>query len=245
MISYDVVVPSYKRVKKLTRFIESFKLSNRLELFSLYVYFDNCDEDSYKEISTKYKDINLAVMEKQYRAFRIWNYHMKEKFDTNKGGMFYLCDDTKLSRNCLLNATKYLEKRFENDGVVGVSQKNILLQRGGQGFCQSAMGVIGNKFMERFPDRQVFCPDYISFKADNELGQFAAKIGRFYFAETAELIHYHPRFFPGEKDVTHNIVRDAQVDKDRELYVERHNQKLIWGSSFKRVCPDRDKDIGW
>jgi hypothetical protein len=243
-MSYDIVIPTFHRLEKLSRFTKSYFRGDITDT-KLYVYFDNNDVESCEEFKKRFPDVSTIVLNKQYRAFRIWNLHLKTMASD---GLFYICDDTELYPDCLKKAMQYMKLKFrDGDGVIGINQRNIMLERGGRGFCQSGMGLIGKKFVERFPERRVFCPEYVSFKADNELGQFAEKNRKFWFAKDAALIHYHPRFFKSDgEDEAHLIVRDIQVEIDRKIYAERQTKKLLWGKSFEILYPGREMALpGW
>ena len=97
------------------------------------------------------------------------------------------------------------------------------------------MGLIGRKFAERYSNRQCFCPDYVSFYADSEVGDYAEKINKFYYCEEAKLIHYHPAFYKNEVDEAHRQVRDKEANLDKVINAERKKLGLLWGKSFKLI----------
>jgi hypothetical protein len=245
MLFYDVVIPTFRRFDKLERFYESFRrVNDRWGLF-LYLYFDNNDKETELRFIQKYglglDSFEHVTLQKQYRAFGIWNSFLKNKGSgTRNGGMFYLCDDIELFTDTFSVAINILENKFDGDGVIGLNQENIQRVRGMKGFSKSGMGLIGYKFAERFPDRQCFCPDYVSFKADTELGDFAASLGKFEFAEGAKITHHHPRFNKDrDDDETHHIVRDKEADLDEIIGTQRKERGFLWGKTFDRVAEGR------
>jgi hypothetical protein len=146
-----------------------------------------------------------------------------------------LCDDTELYRDCLDQINRCAETLFpDTDGVIGLNQVNI---KGGEGTSESAMVAVGRKFIERFGDHPLLCPDYQAFGADTELGKYAQSVGKFKFCEDAKLMHYHPSYFPNEMDETHNALRkNGEVHRDNKLYSRRvHSMKLLWGRDFTLV----------
>jgi glycosyltransferase involved in cell wall biosynthesis len=240
-MKFQIVVPTYKRPAKLERFFNSLINQKLDEAYltenqtgvSLYVYFDNDDKESHEYFKNKFGSFflsNYILLEEQNRAFGIWNKHLK---GLDVDAMFYVCDDIEFKPDCLMTAIKEFATRYpDTDGVVGLNQENIAKNK--DGFSRNAMGIIGKKFAERYPERKCFCPDYTSFHADAELGNFARSLGKFYFAENAEITHYHPAYYKDQLDETHNIVRTMK-DVDREIWNVRQKRNLLWGQSFDTV----------
>lgn len=160
-------------------------------------------------------------------AIGIWNRLAPEV--TPEGGAFvYMTDDAELDPGCLQWAWERLIALWpDTDGVIGFNQRNI---QGKEGTAQSAMGMIGAKFLARFPGKRPFCPDYSRFHFDSELGLYARSLGRFSFEEPASLVHWHPAHYPEMMDSTHAVVRDrVVVALDQRVWEERRRLDLLWG----------------
>jgi len=202
VIPVHVVIPTWQRPAKLARCLDSLERQT-------------------------YTDVRIVWIEDHDREFAIgiWN---RVAPTITEGAFCYLCDDVEMEPGCLEAACAALVSRWpDTDGVVGLHQVGI---QGKEGTAQSAMGLIGAKFLDRFPGRVPFCPEYRRFHFDSELGLYAREVGRFYFAEEARLIHYHPAHYPGEKDATHEVVREAgPVAEDRRVWNERRAKGLLWG----------------
>lgn len=205
----DIVIPTLNRLAKLERCIKSI-LNNTFKNYSLIIV-----NDVYKQ-----------------QAFKIWN---TELVRFKAQAFMYICDDVELFPYCIEQAVHCLETSFPDlDGVVGLNQLNIPPNK--EGFSSSAMGLIGKQFTLRYPYQEVFCPDYISFHADAELGIFARSLNKFKFCKEAELIHYHPAYFPQEMDETHKSVRNsAKINADQHTWNKRQEKGLLWGKSWERV----------
>lgn len=202
MIPVHVVIPTYRRPEKLRRCLDSLEAQTHPAVRITWI------EDEAREF-----------------AIGIWNRTAPQVTD---GAFCYLCDDVELFPDCLEKAARAMEERFpDTDGVVGLHQVNI---QGKDGTSQSAMGLIGARFLDRFPGRRPFCPDYSRFHFDSELGQMARHLKRFHFAVDAKLNHYHPAHYRQEIDETHRIVRDRhQVGTDRRVWDLRRSRGLFWG----------------
>lgn len=203
-IPVTVVIPTYKRPEKLARCLESIRAQDYPARLIRVI----AEEDIDREF-----------------AFGIWNRIIPT---ITEGIAVYLCDDVELDPGCIKAGVFALWSRWEDlDGVVGFNQRNI---QGKAGTAQSAMGMIGAKFLDRFPERRPFCPDYARFHFDSELGHMARHIGRFHFEIKASLVHYHPAHHPDEMDETHHVVRDkVEQNEDGRLWKERRERGLWWG----------------
>lgn len=221
----DIVIPSKGRVEKLTNCLNSIFMSARNTPINLYLYFSVTDELEYFKKFFQYIDeVKLKVVE-NYRVPDFWNGHMKE---TQSDVMMYLNDDVLLYDNTL----ELMKKKFEERGldmVLGLSQANLPEDQALPG----AFGVIGKEFMDRFPNREVFCKDYERFFIDKELMLFAQSVGQFHFDREIKIQHLHP-LFGGKEDDTHKDVR-KYIDKDRMTHRRRQALGYLWGKNFGLV----------
>lgn len=232
---FAIVIPTYKRQVKLTRCIESI-LKQTHQDFNIYPMCDNNDIESFKYISQKYRDIDkvypFVVLDHQY-VMGCWNLFTRDQdtFDLIKDAMVWIVDDVELLPDCLekLNAT-FLKNFPDNDGMVGISQLYPLLQAEVT-WRENGQCAIGKEFINRFPQRQVCCTDYIHFYQDEEVLEYARSINKFKLSD-AQLIHYHPAFYKNEMDETHKIPRDDVRMKDTMTYNKRKKRGLIWGKSW-------------
>jgi hypothetical protein len=159
---------------------------------------DNNDIESFKYIENKYKGndkiLPFIVLDHQY-VMGCWNLFTRDQdtFDLIKEAMCWIVDDTELLPDCLekLNAT-FIKNFLDGDGMVGISQLYPLLQSEVR-WRENGQCAIGKGFIERFPQRQVCCPDYFVFHQDAEVLEYAKYINKFKLSD-AQLIHHHPAF---------------------------------------------------
>lgn len=206
-MNVHVVIPTYNRPDKLAACLAS--------------------------IEAQTHPVTTWVVEDRHRQFAIgiWN----ELAPTVTDGAFvYICDDVELFPDCIEEAVRVMEAMYpDTDGVIGFNQANI---QGKEGTAQSAMGMIGAKFLDRFPDRMPFCPDYSRFHFDSELGFYARSVRRFHFATTARLNHWHPTHYRDKMDETHRVVRDpVEVQEDHRMWGVRRSRGLVWGKDSTLV----------
>jgi hypothetical protein len=228
-MTFDIVVPTYKRIKKLEAFLKSLEDQDRSNV-KVWIYFDNNDVEGHKHFFLHPMIDECHLLETQHRAFGVWNKHYFPNMKAD--AMLYVCDDIEFMPDCLKNAKELFENKFpDSDGLLGLNQANITQ---GEGFSRYAMGILGRKYIEHFPKGQVFCPDYISFHADAEMGRYACSVGKFVFGENCNIFHNHPGHYKDQADDTHWVVREKSQD-DRETYNERNKRGFLWGKTFERV----------
>lgn len=224
-MNLDITIPTRNRREKLTNCINSILLSAKNISINIYIYFHNKENLDY--FNNCFKDVNEIKlrMTKNYKAPVFWNNHLK---NMKSDAMCYLSDDTLFFEDTLELIMNYFPKYFPDfDGLLGLNQYNI---PSSQAVC-AAFGIIGSKYADRFPERQVFCPDYFRFYDDRELELFAMSIGKFVFNKNIKVKHMHPAFDSRLLDDTHNEVRKC-LRKDRETFEKRQQLNYLWGKNF-------------
>lgn len=121
----------------------------------------------------------------------------------------------------------------DGDCMIGLNIANMEPLPGVREYCFFA---VGRKFIERFPNRQILCPDYYHFYGDTELGRFATEVGAFYFAKDARIDTHHVNTGLAEPDDTWHASRSRKRE-DQATFERRQAAGLLWGRTFDRVNP--------
>lgn len=227
-----VVIPTYKRTRKLNRCLESLEQQTYKD-FNIFIYCDNNDIETYNYIRENWFVAGCIVNDKQEFVIGSWNKFFSQ-FHNKYDAVLWCVDDVELHPTCLEELVKSMKSNFPDlDGVVGVKQEcpghpEYTFKWYGQ--C-----LIGKKFIERYKevDYAVCCPDYQHFYQDEEMWMYASSLGKFVNCETAVLNHYHPAFVPEEMDETHPIVRGKTKRIDDAVYKMRREKNLIWGLTWQ------------
>lgn len=221
---YHVVIPTYKRVGKLARCLESLRRQT-FQDFTVTVVADNeCVETQRAYRDGIIKPDSFEVNVRQEKAIRTWNRNLRE---IPERPLVYLCDDVELAPDCLEKAHEFIQTLNHDDYLLGFNQQLVSEYTP----CKVAMGIIGPSFSLRFPARQVFCPDYDNMGVDAELAEYAESVGRLFYRDDAKLTHYHPCMHPSELDETHTITREHSK-RDRTTRRERKERGYLWGKNF-------------
>lgn len=232
MKKLDIVIPTYGREQKLLETLISIR-DARMMLHSVkaevHLFFSNPQElERVREHEKGKQWIVYHLLGNEFLAARFWNAYLASM---EADALCYLTDDIQLDYMCLSEGWNHLSL-MGLDGVVGFKIENAL---DGQP-ARAAFGMIGKPFVDRFPNKEVFCPEYSCFYLDEELEMFSSKIGRFIFCEQARLRHSHPDFTGDGPDKTH-IHHRRHKFRDIIAYKLRRKQKLIWGESFEKIGP--------
>ena len=137
--------------------------------------------------------------------------------------ILYGADDVLFDNDCISLVVKEMQKRFpDGDGVVSINQKNLSWG------LDTAFGLFGIKFAERFPNKMVFCINYEHGYSDNELGLYAKSIEKHYHCVKARLFHDRIR------DESHLQAR-SMIHQDKDVFNMRRKRGFLWGKNFDLV----------
>jgi len=213
-----VVIPTRGRIDKLQRCLNTIPYEDWLDAIVV------CDGDAegYSRLMRRYeggKGIEIRLIEGHHGAVFCRNSVMPEI----KDGVLYATDDITFFERSIEYAFQTFNERFpDDDGVVG------FVQEGTNGnFHPTGVALVGKKFLDRYPNRQLFNPAYFHFSCQ-EIHWLAMKLGKFVQDKRAKVFHYHPGFDKSEMDVTH---REARIFRQQDLSLirERERRGLIWG----------------
>lgn len=180
-----------------------------------------CDIDVDFDPLDHEKDHRVHILEEpKMRVTEAQNFMIRYH---SKGHVLPISDDMIFKPNAIACAQYYLLEYFpDGDGVLGLKTENFDAK-------DTSVMLLGEKFIQRFPDRQVYFPGYKHFGADTELGEFAKSIGRFRFCPEAVVTHFHPvSGYP--IDETHKHGRQY-LREDLQLFEDRKQNKLVWGKA--------------
>jgi len=211
-----IVIPTRNRVDKLQRTITSIPL---LDWIHTIIVCDG-DEASYEYLSRRYEG-------DEYISIRLIKEHVGSVHARNSvimkdipDGLLYATDDIVFFRGAIEHAFEMFNETFpDDDGVVGFKQT--------VSHSPTGVALVGSAFLDRYKDRQLFCPNYFHFSCQ-EVHWHAERLNKFLYDRRAIIEHYHPIYFPNEMDETHNEAR-VYREQDHRLMATRRKAGLIWG----------------
>jgi len=222
MRSVDIIIPTRGRVAKLKRMLDSIPGQAFGVRIVPHVMIDG-DWQTYLALKER-EDIVMTVTEGHHGSVFLRNQEAPRCPDA----VLYAVDDMVFKPGALETAIRvFREKFFDDDGVLGFTQV------GQAKFHPAGVGLIGGKFMQRFPGRQPFFPGYFLF-ACQEILWLCDKVSKaekrqaFWLEPRAVIQHNHPCEHKEEMDQTHH---DGRIHKARDMKLirERQAKGLVWG----------------
>ena len=211
----DILISTYDRLELLRRCIKSIMDSDYKDV-SIFVVVDGNKSLFDKLLG---EPVTMILNEKRMGYVFSMNRALRERGESD--AVLYASDDLIFWPNCISNAVKAMKEHFpDTDGLVALKQA--------QKESGTAFGLLGRKFINRFPDDAVFCPDYIHYGCDEELEKAARRLEQLY--QCREAIVSHSRLH----DKTYNLAQEARA-RDREIRRMRKKRRFCWGINFERI----------
>lgn len=212
-----VVIPtcSIERIPLLIQTVDSIQNGRYKDVYVIVVADGN---ERLREIAHE----KLHSVTVEFNKERIgWIASMNRIFKEYKSEYYvFASDDLEFPRNCIRDAMRVMEEKFPDGfGLITIAKKN-----------RCPFGLIGRKFVEHFPDCQVFCPDYFHYSSDTELQKFVKQRDIFSYPKDRECRVKHNR----PKDETWRLAHRVR-DRDYAIRDERKEKGFIWGIDFNRV----------
>ncbi len=215
IVTIAIPIVSFDRLHLLGEEIESIKLGIYQDVSIIVVVDGNAD--LYEAIQKKFPSLNGIILNEKRKG---WVYSTNRVFIAFESDYYiYGSDDLIFPPDCIENAMATMREKFPDGyGVVTLGRRH-----------KAIFGLIGNKWVEHFPARQVFCPYYTHYGADPEHSAFAHKIGKFAFPPDRESQVKHHRL----NDGTRRFARTSR-SKDLTLHKDRQARNRLWGVNFDR-----------
>ena len=132
----------------------------------------------------------------------------------------YASDDLFFPPTCIENAMKMMQEKFPDGfGLVSLWRTN-----------KAIIGLVGRRFVEHFPEREVLCPDFIHYSADTECSRVTEKMGK--LARRLKNGFRVKHYTIGDK--TQSLAQKARK-RDSETRSKRIDKGYEWGIDFNLV----------
>jgi len=206
------------RLGMLDEEIESLKMSTYTDIYIVIVVDGNAK--LYDTITRKFSAFNVSVILNKKR--RGWVASINRVFKQFPSDYYiYGSDDLVFPPDLIKGAMELMKEKFPDGyGVVTLGRRH-----------KAIFGLIGDKWVRQFPNRQVFCPYYIHYGSDPEHTELAHKLKRFAFhpdrTERMQVKHYR------RNDETRVFSRKSR-EHDLTLHRDRQERGRLWGIDFER-----------
>jgi len=210
----SIVVPTRNRSAKLLRMLNSVPIDAQ---FPVIVVCDGetITQQILRNLVAQRPFMHIISTRLQQGSAYCRNLAIKDCTD----GVLYATDDIVFDPGSIEYAMRSFNQRYlDDDGVVGFTQR---LSK----FHPTGVALVGQKFIQRYPNKQLFFPGYFHFCCQ-EVHELAVKFDRFYLDPKATLLHYYPGRH--EVDQTHFEAREYKA-QDFALRKNRKKLGVIWG----------------
>lgn len=212
-----IIIPtcSFSRIPLLIQTVESIQAGTYKDVHPVIVADGNPD---IQKVANK-KLCHVSVILNKERMD--WNFSINRVFKEFDAEYYiYAADDLTFPPDCIKNAMRTMRKRFPDGfGLVTISKKN-----------RCPFGLIGRKFVEHFPSRQVFCPDFIHYGGDSELMRTVRELGIFAYPPERGSQVKHQRL----KDETWIFAKRIRM-RDQIMFHKRQEKGYQWGVDFNLI----------
>lgn len=217
----DIIIPTRNRYEKLCRCLESIPRSTLEITVGVVVICDGDNETADKLMGHNDGLITRVTLVREHRGSV---YCRNLITQSTEDALIYATDDIEFKEGAIDAAVEAMHKYFpDEDGVIGFNQVNA------RSFSMAGVGLVGQKFLCRYPNRKLFYPRYFHFSCQ-EIERLGNKLNRIKLEEKAAILHYHPAKNLSERDTTHIEARRDRM-KDRQISSQRRADKIIWGDS--------------
>ena len=220
----DVIIPTRNRLNKLKRCLASIPRRDGNVDIRVTVVCDG-DPETAKALTGDTRVDQVILIRKHAGSV----YARNIATQATEGHVICAVDDMEFMPGAIAEAHRVLMERFpDSDGVVGFfrADRDFSKIKKVSSGMYAGVALVGQKFLRRYPNRKLFCPDYFLFAAQ-EVANLGNKLGRICMAPEAKIFHHAPRK-GGGMDQTHLDGRVYRI-KDKERRLERGKKGLLWG----------------
>ena len=210
---------SSTRIPMLIKTVESIQAGEYKNVHPIILADGN--QHIYDVALKKLHNVTVIANEKRMDWVFSINRILKE-FDSDY--YIYGSDDLTFQSGSIKYAMAKMQKCFPDGfGVIALAKKN-----------KCTFGLFGCKFADHFPNRQVFCPDYIHYASDSELMRCVRALDKYAFPleRTSMILHARP------KDETWRLARSVRT-RDHAIRNERIEKGYLWGVDFNLIAGKR------
>jgi len=216
----DLIIPTRNRWEKLQRCLNSIPKEIPGTKLNVIIICDGDLQTAKRLLESENGQISRIVYVREQQGSVFCRNLMTQ---CAEDAVLYGTDDIEFRADAIEAAIEAMITQFpDGDGIIGFSQGKK------QGYSPTGVALIGQKFLQRYPQRKLFYPGYFHFSCQ-EIERLGTKLEKLYLERNAEVIHYHPSFNHQEKDETHKEAR-VKRDADRKISMNRRKNHLIWGA---------------
>jgi len=218
-----IIIPTLDRYQSLIQTIKSLNINSNFRDFMIHVVVDG-NKPYYKRLGNQnlpntrliFNPVRIGWGKSINMVIRLLEPRMIEEAINETPLFFSASDDLQFDSGTLGNALFDMNQHFpDGDGVIGIRQDL-------KHFCPAAFSLVGNKFVNRFPDRQLYNPIYDHFCVDSELWHYALSEKKFFFSKNALVVHRR------YQDDCHRLAQKTLKADRLKWWAKKGKPELYW-----------------
>ena len=216
----DIIIPTRNRWAKLQRCLRSIPQEVPQVELNIIIICDGDDVTARRLLDDTNGFLGRIIYVRDHSGSVYCRNLMTQ---CAEDAVLYATDDIEFRPDAIEMAIRSMTKHFpDGDGIIGFNQGDE------HSFSAAGVGLLGQKFLQRYPQRKLFFPKYFHFSCQ-EIERLGNNLSRLHLEKEAKLVHYHPSFNHNEIDQTHKEARFYRK-KDLTISNERRRTHEIWGA---------------
>ena len=215
----DLIIPTRHRWEKLQRCLRSIPCEMPGVTLNIIIICDGDDATARQLLIESNGFLGRIIYVRDHSGSVYCRNLMTQ---CAEDAVLYATDDIEFKPGAIEAAVRSMTEHFpDGDGIIGFNQGDE------HSFSAAGVGLLGQKFLRRYPRRKLFFPEYFHFSCQ-EIERLGNRLKRLHLEKEAKLVHYHPSFNHNEVDETH---REARIHRAKDLVLSssRRVEHKIWG----------------
>lgn len=225
MKKFSIIIPTRNRLRKLYNVLNTIPDS---PLYTVKIICDG-DETTHKKVQKDYPYVESYFLGKQRGSVWCRNQIIKDEED----GILPCVDDIVFPKDYFVYIFELFNSTFkDDDGVLGVRQQGKFFEA----YSPTGMALVGQKFLQRYPDRQLYYPKYYHFAAQeiyNLCKKIEVKTGKETYHLADGYVVKHGKAIYSKKEFIDKTHHEARVNKKKDLEEKAKLRKTplgTWGT---------------
>ena len=217
MKTIEIIIPTRNRLEKLRRTIRTIPEEAAGARLAIVAICDG-DPETTRAMAGESRVARTILIPEHSGSVHCRNLATRMA----EGDIIYATDDVAFEPGAFTAAIEAMAEHFpDGDGIIGFTQI------GEAKYSPAGVALIGQRFLQRYPNKLLFYPGYFHFSAQ-EVEFAGARLGKIHLEPKARLVHFHPKKDHAERDETHVEARKHR-QADLALSNARQAAGLIWG----------------
>jgi hypothetical protein len=228
----QIFIPSYKRPEKLLKTLNGLLDNIYGSDIKIDVIFSDTDLSSYNFVFKELLKHNNQKIPESISFIFMGNKSLPNKMNTYVSAKFadiflMLTDDLIFEGTQIIDAFKYYEDNFKDLDVV-MSLKSLTVRKSIQRVNDYSYVMVGNNFINRFPNRQLWCPVYNHYRFDKELRDAAIKLKKWHYFQHQDIFRHD------QCEISGGSLEDGfEVQDYKKISADRKAKGWVWGLNFE------------